>query len=132
MARTRPLIAVVDDDMSVRRALWRLLSTADLDVETFESGRAFLDSLAVHHPDCVLLDLHMRETSGFDVQRALSQWGTSIPIIIITATDEPSVRARSLASGAVEFFVKPIDGTALLAAIARAVTRSAANDNPAS
>lgn len=132
MTRARPLIAVVDDDVSVRRALWRLLSSADLDVETFESGQAFLDSLAVHSPDCLLLDLHMREVSGFDVQHALSQSAISIPVIVITANDEPRLRARSLGYGAVAFLLKPIDSTALLAAIARAVATSAATDNPAS
>ena len=72
MAKGAPLLAVVDDDADVRVALSRLVSSAGFTVETFASGAAFLRSVADHEPDCVVLDLHMPEMSGFDVQGALA------------------------------------------------------------
>jgi FixJ family two-component response regulator len=66
------LLAVVDDDADVRIALQRLVSSAGFAVETFASGAEFLQSIEDHEPDCLVLDLHMPELSGFDVQGALA------------------------------------------------------------
>ena len=71
------LISVVDDDESVRRALGRLLSSLDFQVETFDSGREFLDSLADRWPDFLVLDLHMPGLSGLDVLQQMSRSCTS-------------------------------------------------------
>ena len=65
MTKPRPLIAVVDDEESIRKALTRLLQSAGLDVETFTSGVTFLASIANRRPDCVVLDLHMPAMNGF-------------------------------------------------------------------
>src|SRR5258706_16197484 len=91
-----PLVAVVDDEESIRKALKRLLRSAGLDVETYASGQEFLDSLQTHAPGCVVLDLHMPQLSGLDVQAKVKEGGASLPLIFITAHDDPSAREQAL------------------------------------
>jgi FixJ family two-component response regulator len=121
MARLRLLVAVVDDEASVRKALGRLLSAADFDVETFPSGPEFLISLAANRPDCLVLDLHMPGMTGLDVQRELTRAGDRLPIVIVTAYDGLESRSQCLAAGAAAYLVKPLDDRALLDAIATAM-----------
>jgi len=115
------LVAVVDDDASVRKAIQRLLVSANLRVETFGSGEEFLNSLADHSPDCLILDLHMPGLSGLDVQKQLKQAGLSLPIVFVTAYDEIESKILSLAAGAAAFLQKPLDDRVLLDAVVAAV-----------
>jgi CheY-like chemotaxis protein len=92
----RLLIAVVDDEECVRKALDRLLRSAGIDAETFPSGEDFLESLRTHQPDCVLLDLQMPRLTGFDVQTRLRESGARLPVIIITCQDSPAAHDRAL------------------------------------
>jgi FixJ family two-component response regulator len=121
MARDVPLLAVVDDDRDVRVALTRLLSSAGFDVETFASGADFLRSVGDHEPDCVVLDLHMPEMSGFDVQAALAGGHPALPVVVMTGHDTPGSHARVTQLGASGYLCKPIDDEALLAAIGDAI-----------
>jgi FixJ family two-component response regulator len=121
MANRRPLVAVVDDDGSVCKALRRLIVASDMGVETFVSGQTFLDSLPLSRPDCVVLDLHLPGLSGLDVLRALAVASWQLPVIVITGRDEPASRARCLAGGALAYLSKPLDQAALLQAIGEAV-----------
>jgi FixJ family two-component response regulator len=121
MQRSLPLIAVVDDEVSVRKALRRLLSSVDLECWVFASGRDFLESLQKRVPDCVVLDLHMPGLTGLDVQRELARTGVKVPAIIITAHDEPANRAQCLSAGAVAYVCKPFDEHALLNVVASAI-----------
>lgn len=123
MASVRPLIAVVDDEDAVRRALARLLRASDFDVETYASGAKFLESLAVRLPDCVVLDMQMDELTGADVLRHLQAARVALPLIVITAFDEPGMRERCLAAGACDFLRKPVLSDVLLAAIEKALHR---------
>ena len=118
MLREPPLIAVVDDDEPIRKALSRLLRAWEFSVESFSSGRAFLDSLRDRHPDCVVLDLHMPDMNGLQVLRDLRCKGLDMPVIIITAHDEPNVRADCMAMGANDYLAKPIDEAVLRQTIA--------------
>jgi FixJ family two-component response regulator len=120
MTRDLPLIAVIDDDASIRKALSRLLRASEFSVECFSSGRAFLASSRNGRPDCVILDLQMPEANGLEVLRELRE-GLHVPVIIITAHDETLVRARCLAAGAFAYLDKPIDEAVLLQAIADAI-----------
>jgi len=115
-------VAVVDDDPGVLRALRRLLRSANFEVEAYSSGTEFLRAEGDLGLDCVVLDIHMPQTTGFDVQTQLVQRGSSVPVVIITGDDTPEGRARSLSLGAKSYLCKPIDEAALLAAI-DAVTR---------
>jgi FixJ family two-component response regulator len=124
MIGTRHRIAVVDDDYSVRRALRRLLRSADLDTEAYGSGHEFLDTLETIMPDCVVLDLQMPEMSGLELQKRLRDSGLSLPVVIVTGHDEPGMRARCLAAGVSAYLRKPIDGKALVEAISRAISEA--------
>ncbi|HEY7117679.1 MAG TPA: response regulator [Tepidisphaeraceae bacterium] len=130
MSKTQPLIAVVDDEESVRRALRRLICSAGLDVEAFTSGDEFLGSLARRLPDCVILDLHMPQVSGFDVQARLTQQRRRLPVIVITGRDSDEVRQRALDGGAVAYLRKPVDDQTLLDAVAHALVDPVADGNP--
>ncbi len=122
---SRPLVAVVDDDESVRLALRRLLRSAKLDVETFASGAEFLESLKAHQPDCLVLDLHMPRISGFAVQAWLAEAGLPLPVVVITGHDSQEIRARALAGGVAAYLPKPVDDKLLLSAIEAAVASRA-------
>lgn len=128
----RPFIAVVDDEPPVGKALSRLLRSSGLSVETFASGAAFLDSLQGRPPDCVVLDLHMPQMDGFEVQYRLTQTGARVPVIAITGRDSPQARERALAGGATAYLPKPVDGQALLDAIAVAIAPNLQNGSPRS
>jgi FixJ family two-component response regulator len=121
MIRQRPLIAVVDDEESVRKSLRRLLVASELDATVYASGQEFLDSLGGHQPDCLVLDLQMPGLTGLEVQRALARARVRFSTIIITAHDEPETRARCLAAGAVAYLCKPLHDELLLDAITTAV-----------
>jgi FixJ family two-component response regulator len=124
MCNERPLIAVVDDEESIRKALSRLLRLAGLKVETFPSGTEFLESVRDRTPDCLVLDVHMPETDGFEVESQLAHAGFRIPIVAITGRDAPEDRERMTARGVAAFLQKPLDGQTLLAAITAATKRS--------
>ena len=119
--RPRVAIAVVDDDMSVRKALERLLRVAGFDVATFASGEEFYFSLESLRPDCLVLDLHMPGMSGLDVLRCLDQAGFQMPVIVISGDAEPETRAQCLSAGATDYLCKPFDEEALLSAIQNAM-----------
>lgn len=117
MPKAPRIIAVVDDDPSVLRALARLLGTRSFDARTFPSAMQFLDSLSDELPDCLIADLQMPEMTGLELQRALAGKGVRIPTIIITAHDETGMRDRCKSAGAVAYLSKPLHDTSLFAAI---------------
>ena len=124
MITRQPMIAVVDDEESIRKSLRRLFSAAQLDVAVYASGQEFLDSLTGSQPDCLVLDLQMPGLTGLEVQRILAGARVRFPTIIITAHDEPETRARCLSAGAAAYLCKPLHDELLLDAIAGAVGRS--------
>jgi FixJ family two-component response regulator len=111
-----PVIAIVDDDASVRRSLHRVVQAAGYPVETFASAREFLEWLPRGRAACLVLDVHMNEVSGFELQERLA-----VPIIFITAHDDAPTRERIEKSGASGHLRKPFDEQAVLDAIRRAV-----------
>jgi FixJ family two-component response regulator len=121
MAAVRPLLAVVDDEESVRRALARMLSASQFEVDVFPSGRAFLDSLRTRLPDCVILDYQMPGLTGRDVQRQLTLAQIRVPIIVVTAHDQPALREQCLADGAVAYLAKPLQRARLVGVVNDAI-----------
>ena len=115
MSKNRPLVAIVDDEEPIRKALTRLLRSTGLETESFPSGGEFLKSLSNHRPDCVVLDLHMPVVSGFEVQDRLGKFG--VPVVIITGHDSDETRAQALAGHPAAYLRKPIDDQILLDAI---------------
>ena len=121
MAPPRLLVSVVDDDASVRRALSRLVRAAGLPVETFASGQELLDSDPADRTGCVVLDIHLGDMSGFDVQERLAARGVRIPTIFITAHDTEATREHARIAGAVAYLTKPFEDSLLLSAVQRAM-----------
>ena len=116
-----PLIAVVDDDKSLGKALGRLLRSAGFNVETFVSGSEFLKSLEDHTPDCVVLDLQMPQVDGFEVQSRLAQTSVPVPVVVITGWDTPRAFERAMEGGAIAYLRKPVDEKVLLDAVVIAI-----------
>jgi FixJ family two-component response regulator len=112
-----PLIAVVDDERSVRRALVRLLLIEGYRAEGFGSAPEFLYTLSTREPACLVLDVQMPQMNGLQLQEVLRSLGGGPPVIIITAHDEVETQRRCLALGARYYFRKPIDVDRLLTAI---------------
>lgn len=124
MNKPRPLIAVVDDEEAVGRALQRLLRAVGFDVAMHTSGAAFLDWLGVLSPDCVILDMHMVPLDGMEVLRRLMQRPDRPPVVFITGHDSQGVRESALAAGASAYLTKPVDGQKLIDAIHEAMAGS--------
>ena len=130
MTKVLPLIAIVDDDVSVRRALKRLVRSLGMNAEIFASGQEFLDcieALPSFHASCAILDVQMPGMNGLEIQQRLVRGGNPIPVIFITAHDEVGVRERALASGAVAFLRKPFDDELLIKTLRAALVRRAHN-----
>lgn len=124
MEDRRLLVAVVDDEEAVRKALRRLFLSAEIDVETFASGDDFLAALAAMSnglPDCAVLDLHLPGLTGFDVLERIGESGIRLPTVMITGHDQAGAAERALAAGASSYLSKPLDDKILLAAVAEAV-----------
>jgi FixJ family two-component response regulator len=117
----KPVIAIVDDDESVCRALVRLLRTAGMDARGYSSADPFLEGVLEAEPDCALLDVHMPGFGGLALQERVRRLGSQLPIIFLSAHDTLEVREQALRGGALGFMCKPANEAALLAAIARAL-----------
>jgi len=114
-----PVVAIVDDDASIRRSLLRVVQSAGYRAEAFASAREFLEWLPQNQAACLVLDVKMDEMNGFDLQKRLA-----VPIIFITAQDDGSIRERIEKSGAAGHLLKPFQAQTVLDAIQRAVQRS--------
>jgi len=121
MTGTRSLVAIVDDDESVRESLPDLLREFGFTPEAFSSAEAFLGSDVVSQTSCLLLDVAMPGMSGPELQQELRRRRQKIPIVFITAPGDESVRRRLLADGAVDCLFKPFSATALLDALTAAL-----------
>jgi FixJ family two-component response regulator len=117
VTNARPLIAIVDDEEPIRKALTRLLHSFGLEVESFPSGAEFLESLSTRQPDCLVLDLHMPGVSGFEVQDSLCSSDIGLPVVIITGHDSVETRERAMKGKPIAFLRKPIDDQVLRDAI---------------
>ena len=118
---TKRLVYVVDDDESIRRAFARLLKSAGFDCETFSSPEEFLSLKRTEKNACILTDVRMPDSTGFDLTERLAACGLRIPFIVVSASDDAQVREMARERGAVAFFQKPVDDQALLDAIMWAI-----------
>ena len=128
---SKPLIAIVDDDESVCRAVKRLVRSLGMEADTFTSGRAFLDFVQGApwlRVDSVVLDVQMPDLNGLEVQERLAKSGNPIPVIFITAHDEVGARERALAAGAVAFLRKPFNDQLFVKTLGEALKRGAASE----
>jgi FixJ family two-component response regulator len=117
------VIAIVDDDPSVREGLSSLIRSAGLRIETFASAPEFLDHVGANVPSCLVLDLQLPGLSGLDLQKRMAEVGLEIPIIFLTGHGNIPASVQAMKAGAVEFLTKPFDEQDLLRAIGEAVER---------
>jgi FixJ family two-component response regulator len=115
------LIAIVDDDDSMRSALHGLLQSADLPAQAFASAEEFLNSGQQHQIACLIADIRMPGMSGLELQAQLNTQRCRIPIIFITAHGDEKMRMQALRAGAVEFMAKPFNDEALLESVRAAL-----------
>jgi FixJ family two-component response regulator len=128
MPRAPIRVAIVDDEPAVRTALARLLEASSFETSTYGSAREFIDSMPRGVPQCLIVDVHMPDFTGLDLQRYLNRMNKKIPTIVITAFDDAGIRERSAASGAKAFLTKPLHGPTLIDAIMN-VTMDSGEDN---
>ena len=116
-----PRIFVIDDDDAVRDSLRALLESAELAVETYGSGREFLDAQSGRPNGCIVLDLDLPNMSGLEVVEAVTARGMNLPIIVMTGRAVERTEQRSLRSGAMTLIEKPMSDRVLLEAIEQAL-----------
>jgi len=121
MEASLTVVAIVDDDEIVRRALRRLVQSLSYHPIAFASGEEFLASLRETTPNCVLMDQHMPSLNGLDVMLRMRNEGRYVPVIIVTGFDQPGLRQKCLDAGASDYIVKPLAASAVSAAIQAAV-----------
>ena len=122
MSQSHAVVAVLDDEPRMRKALRRLLATHGFQVEDYERADAFLAAMESHPADCLVLDLHMPEVSGFDVLTAFAELHVNTPVVVITGHDEHGTSERVRSLGASAYLTKPVDESALLSAIRSALS----------
>ncbi len=110
-------VFVIDDDPSARQGLTLLLRTAGYDVSAFASADEFVDSLDAETSGCLVLDARLPGMSCEELSTKLRERNVDLPIIFVTADDDPETRRRAQKMNAAGFFRKPVDGTALFDAI---------------
>lgn len=120
-----PLITVVDDDESVRRALTRLLSAEGYRVRPCAAAREILEAPRDAGPGCLLLDVRMPHIGGLDLQQMLAADGTEHAIVFMTGHGDVNTSVRAMKAGAIDFLLKPFSDEDLLGAVRRALVRDA-------
>mgnify|MGYP001826347124 FL=1 len=123
-AKKQNMITVVDDDLSVRKALSRLIKAAGYDVEIFESAEDFLNSSALDGSDFLIFEVQLQGMSGLELQAELSRSRHRCPFVFISAFSDENARIEAVRNGAIEFLPKPLDSDRLLNIINQAVGAS--------
>ena len=118
-----PVVSVVDDDPSVRRALSNLLRSAGWRVELFASADEYLRAIPPEVPNCLVLDVRLPGSSGIDLQHELAKRDVAPPIVFVTGHGDIAMAVRAIQQGAVEFLTKPFREQELLDAIRRSIER---------
>ena len=122
----KPIVFVVDDDVSVRESLEGLISFAGWQPETFASAGEFLTSPRAVVPSCLVLDVSLPDLNGLELQKLIAADRIDMPIIFITGHGDVPMTVQAMKAGAVEFLTKPFDDDVLLTAIRHAIERSTA------
>jgi FixJ family two-component response regulator len=123
MRTNNAIVAIVDDDPSVREGLESLIRSAGWRVETFASAQDFLARPRADAPSCLILDLQLPGLSGLDLQKRMAEAALEVPIVFLTGHGNIPASVQAMKAGAVEFLTKPVDEEGLLQAIQEAVER---------
>jgi len=122
--KKRPLIAIVDDDESIRVTMGTLMRSLGFAARGFASAEEFLQSPELGETSCLISDVQMPGINGLELQSRLASENRRTPIIFITAFPDPRIEERALAGGAVGFLAKPFDGQTLIQCVDRALSQS--------
>jgi two-component system response regulator FixJ len=117
------VVHVIDDDDAARDSLSFLLRTAEIEVCTHETAPAFLAAIKTLSLGCIITDVRMPEMTGIELLRRLRESGNDVPVIVITGHGDIPLAVEAMKFGAADFFEKPYDGEALVAAVRDALTR---------
>ncbi|OPY94832.1 DNA-binding response regulator [Bradyrhizobium sacchari] len=117
------IVHVVDDDASYLTAIQQVLEASGYRVATYASAQQLLDQQPDENKGCILLDVRMPGMSGLELQRRLTERGSTLPIIFLTAYPDVSTTVKAIKAGADDFLIKPVGPDVLLRAIARAIAR---------
>lgn len=118
-----PVIAIVDDDAAMREALFELLQVLDLPCRTFDGAEAFLAANATGSFDCLITDIRMPGISGLELQQKLNSLGSTLPVIVVTSSNDAHIRSRSLKEGALAYLSKPVNDKVLIRHLMTALGR---------
>ena len=124
MSSHKPIIYVVDDDLSVRRALSLLLKSHGFEVETFMCAADFLAFKRFLLPSCLILDIQLPDMNGLELQEVMESRGIFIPIIFVTGHGSIPMSVKGMKGGAIDFFTKPFTKEKLFDAIAQAISKN--------
>jgi len=126
---SEPTVFIIDDDISARKGITRLLLAAGFKAEPFASAKAFLESGKYHDPGCIILDVRMPEMTGPELQKKLlsEEMEFHLPIIFLSAHGDVATTAKAMKMGAIDFLTKPVDVDYLKKAIQLSLEKDAAN-----
>src|SRR5208283_4492482 len=124
MSDVRPIVFVVDDDVSVRESLELLVRCEGWQPETFASAKEFLACSPALVPNCLVLDVSLPSLNGLELQKRIADERTDMPIIFITGHGDVPTTVQAMKAGALEFLTKPFNDDVLLTAIRAALERS--------
>ncbi len=119
-----PVVFIVDDDPAVRDSLTLMLEQADISVQSFESGEAFLSACPLDYSGCIIIDVRMPEMNGMQLQEELSQRKIVLPIIFLTGHGDIPMSVRAIKAGAMDFLTKPVTREKLLSCVRSAIVES--------
>ncbi len=114
-------VFVVDDDAAVRDSLAALLESDGLTAEVYGAGQAFLDAHHTERGGCLLLDVQMPDMNGLELQKKLTDSGSTLPVIVITGHGDVPIAVKALKAGAVDFIEKPFTDEVILGSVRRAL-----------
>ena len=114
LSTKRPVVAVIDDDLSVLKAMRRLLSMHGFDTELYDSPGKFLDALITTRAICLIVDIHLGDSCGVEFVRQLANRGITFPVIFMTGSDNEEIAIQAREAGCVAFFRKPFFSAYLL------------------
>jgi FixJ family two-component response regulator len=126
MSESKPVVFVVDDDARVRKAVGRLLRVKGFEVAVFASASEFLEVHDAYAAGCMVLDIAMPVMNGLELQQALAERGSALPIIFLTGRADVPMCAQAMKRGALDFLTKPVDDADLVAAVCRALEQDRA------
>jgi len=124
MSDTGTLVYVVDDDVSAREGVARLIRSAGLTPKTFASGEEFLAAARSKIPRCLILDVNLPGLNGLDLQQEIAESDAEVPVIFLTGYGNIPMTVRAVKAGAANFLTKPVDDEELLKAVLQALERS--------